>query len=374
MRIVYVITSLGMGGAERQVLGLADRMAARGHAVALLVLRPRLAEEWPTGLDVFRLGMRMTPLSVLAGLLRGRRFLNDFRPDLVHSHSFHANLVARLLKITQPATVVLSTVHNVYEGGWARMLAYRLSDGLSRRTTAVCGAAVERFVRLRAVPLGKCAVVTNGIDGSEFQPDLARRMEMRDAMIAKDDFIWLAAGRIVPAKDFPNLLGAFRLVRERSSRTQLWVAGEWPGGGAEGVEGDGVRWLGLRRDMAAVYDAADGFVLASRWEGMPLVVAEAMAMEKPVVATDVGGVRELVGDDAVLVAARDTDALAEAMIDVMRRTDEERAEMGRAGRGRVLERFIMDAKADEWEGIYRSLAEPAIVKVHPPGAKARRPF
>jgi glycosyltransferase involved in cell wall biosynthesis len=116
MRIVYVLTSLGMGGAERQVLAVAARMAARGHSVALMVLRPRLAEEWPTEIEVVRLGMSRTPLSVLAGLLRGREFLRGYRADIVHSHSFHANLIARLLRLTGCKVPVLSTVHNVYEG------------------------------------------------------------------------------------------------------------------------------------------------------------------------------------------------------------------------------------------------------------------
>ncbi len=75
MRIVYVLTSLGMGGAEKQALALAERMEKRGHRVALLVLRPRVPEEWPTAVGTSWLGMRKTPLSVLTGFVRGCRFL-----------------------------------------------------------------------------------------------------------------------------------------------------------------------------------------------------------------------------------------------------------------------------------------------------------
>ena len=89
-----------------------------------------------------------------------------------------------------------------------------------------------------------------------------------------------------------------------------------------------VRRLGLRSDIAALLDAADGFVLSSAWEGMPLAVGEAMAMAKPVVATDVGGVRELVGDAGVLVPAKNPTALAEAMVAMMKRPTEERSAMG----------------------------------------------
>ncbi len=365
MRIAYVLTSLGMGGAERQVLAMAGRMAKRGHAVTLVVLRPRVAEEWPTDLEVFHLEMRKNPISLMNALARGRRHLREFRPDLVHSHSFHANMIARILSVPVRVAVVLSTVHNVYEGGWARMAAYRLTDGLSRRTTAVSAAAAERFVRLKAVPRNKIAIVTNGIDTAEFAPNPERRARARAAMNASEEFIWLASGRVVPAKDYPNLLRAFARVKAACPKAQLWIAGEGDPTGLKQVNGFAVErglmqqasWLGLRRDMPALLDAADGFVLSSAWEGMPLAVGEAMAMEKPVVATDVGGVCELIGDAAVAVPAGDSEALAEAMLELMRRSAEERERLGRAARARIAEQFSMDVRADEWESLYKSLTQ-----------------
>jgi glycosyltransferase involved in cell wall biosynthesis len=364
MRIVYVLTSLGMGGAERQVAALAERMAARGHAVALLVLRPRQSEEWPATVEIVRLEMRKNPVSLLAGLVRARRFLRAFSPDLIHSHTFPANLAARLLRLLQPASV-LSTIHNVYEGSWPRMLAYRLTDPLSRRTTAVSKAAADRYVRLKAVPACKCVVLHNGIDTAEFAPSFERRARTRSEMGAVGEFIWLAAGRIAPAKDYPNLLRAFAQVRAAVSAVRLWVAGEAAGPEAVAVQalaaklglGDSVRWLGLRRDMPALLDAADGFVLASAWEGMPLAVGEAMAMEKPVVATDVGGVRELVGEAGVIVPAGNPEALAQAMLALMQTTPEARCSLGRAARERIQRQFSLDAKADEWEALYRTVLE-----------------
>jgi glycosyltransferase involved in cell wall biosynthesis len=350
MRIVYMLTSLGMGGAERQVLALAARMAERGHTVATVVLRPKLREEWPTALDVIHLDMRRNPASVFTCMMRARRFLKGFRPDLIHSHSFHANFVARMLGILLPAKV-LSTVHNVYEGGWHRMLAYRLTDFLSVRTTAVSAAAVERFVQLKAIPKRKCVVVTNGIDTAEFAPEAERRARMREEMGAGGDFIWLTAGRIAPAKDFPNLLRAFALVLAARPAAQLWIAGE----GEPMAAQENVHWLGLRRDLPALLDAADGFVLGSAWEGMPLVIGEAMAMEKPVVATDVGGVRELVGDAAVLVSANDSRTLAGAMIALMEMPADDRRKLGEAARNRIEHEFSMEARADQWERLYQDV-------------------
>jgi glycosyltransferase involved in cell wall biosynthesis len=374
MRIVYVLTSLGMGGAERLVLALASRMAERGHTVQLLVLRPPVAEQWPTALPAIHLGMRRTPLSVLGGLAQANRFLCAFRPDLLHSHSFHPNIVARILRLFIPSTAVLSTVHNVYEGGWQRMLAYRLTDGLSRRTTAVSQAAADRFVRLKAVPRRKCTVLTNGIDTAEFAPDRERRSSVRAEMGAsqtgsRGEFIWLTAGRIVPAKDIPNLLRAFAMVRAVYRQAQLWIAGEWAGekakrgsgfvsGFAEGSGSlDGVRILGLRRDLPGLLDAADGFVLASAWEGMPLALGEAMAMEKPVAATDVGGVRELVGEAGTVVPAKDSKALAAAMLSIMQASADERCKAGRAARARIQNQFSIETRAEDWEALYTAMLE-----------------
>ena len=82
MRIMTVLTSLGVGGAEKQALAVAERMAKRGHEVALVVLRPRLPEEWPTALERVHLeigGVRENPASFVAGLRRGRRFFRRFR-------------------------------------------------------------------------------------------------------------------------------------------------------------------------------------------------------------------------------------------------------------------------------------------------------
>jgi glycosyltransferase involved in cell wall biosynthesis len=182
-------------------------------------------------------------------------------------------------------------------------------------------------------------------------------------LAADSDFIWIAAGRLTPAKDYPNLLRAFARVRASQPRMQLWIAGQGTGAqlsalqalAAELAIDNSIRWLGLRRDLPALLDAADGFVLSSAWEGMPLVLAEAMAMEKSVVATDVGGVRELAGETSIIVPAHDVEELAEAMLASMRQPEEERQARARAARRHIETHFSIDARAAEWEALYQNL-------------------
>lgn len=364
MRIVYVLNSLAVGGTERLVVGLARRMAARGHAVALVVLRPQEPDGFSTNLDVVHLNIEGST-SLRGGLRRGTSFLRRFRPDIIHSHNFHGNMLGRAFRLMDRRAALVSTIHNVYEGGWLRMMAYRLSDRLADRTTAVSDAVAEQYVATKAVSRSKCAVVTNGIETGEFVPDAERRRAMRQQMGVRDEFVWLCIARNTAAKDIPNLLQAFGKAWGHEPGMELWMVGPDTSTGAQRAMYalstmptevlDSLRRLGPRRDIPALLDAADGFVLSSAWEGMPLAVGEAMAMEKPVVATDVGGVRELVGDAGVVVAAKDSNALAEAMLAMMQRSAEERAAMGRAGRERILAQFSMDRKADEWETLYLSV-------------------
>jgi glycosyltransferase involved in cell wall biosynthesis len=309
---------------------------------------------------------------LVTALWRARRILRELDPGIVHGHSFHANIFARLVCRFAGRLTVLSTIHNVYEGGWIRMMAYRFTDHLCAHTTAVSKAAADRFIGLMAVRAKKCSVVSNAIDIEEFAPNAERRLDPRESLGADDNFVWLAVGRVAPGKDYPNLLPAFTRILEHDPNAHLWIAGE----GSDTMLRQEIRrsskemvWrqiecLGLRRDLPALLDGADGFVSSSAWEGMPLSIAEAMAMEKPVVATDVGGVRELVGDCAVLVPARDPEALSQAMLEVMQKPIEERKTLGRLTRERIAAHFDIEKRADEWEALYKSLlaavpAQPA---------------
>jgi len=371
VRILYILTSLGIGGAEKQVIALAERMAAKGHTVAFLVLK-HVDQECPIRHPVLRLNLPKTPMGILRGLRFASNFLLLFRPDILHSHTFPANIFARLLRASlrlkrienrvsnEINPVVINTIHNIYEGGWHRMLLYRLTSTQADAVTAVSTAAAERFVRLRAVPRKKISVLTNGIDIQAFNPDKKIRRTARTQMQAGDPFIWLAVGRIVPAKDYPNLLRALRHVQLTHSTATLWIAGEGDpvveaAGDVDNSTPANIQWLGLRHDVVQLLDAADAYVLSSAWEGMPLAVGEAMAMEKPVVATDAGGVRELVGKAGIVVPPADSEALANAMLSIMEISNKQRQEMGQVARERIHDHFSMDVKAVEWDSLYSRL-------------------
>lgn len=361
MRIAYLLNTLATGGAERQVVALAGCMQARGHAVEVFTLRAPAEEEFAAPAPVRRLGITKNPFTLARGFVRGVRLLRTFHPDILVANNIHANLLARALRVFVPRAALVSVIHNENEGGRLRMLALRLSDPLSDGSVAVCGAAAAAAIRRGAVPANKCSAIANGIDCAEFAADENRRVQTRAQAGVGEEFVWLATGRLAPAKNYPGLLRAFAQVRAESPQAILWIAGA-----GEQIYGDQlreladelclgntIRWLGVRSDIPALLDAADGFVLSSAWEGMPLALGEAMAMEKPIVAVKVGGVRELAGECAALVPEGNPAELAAAMIAVMQLPPDARREMGRAARRRVVQSFSQEKSAGQWEELYQ---------------------
>src|SRR5690348_803409 len=136
MRILLVITDLGVGGAERLVTGLADRFASSGHEVVLAYFygEPVLKPADPR-VQLVNLRMVRRPLSVIRSLWRLRRLLREFRPTIVNTHLVHANILVRLLRLVTPMPLLVSSAHNTNEGGRLRMIAYRFTDRLADFST-----------------------------------------------------------------------------------------------------------------------------------------------------------------------------------------------------------------------------------------------
>jgi glycosyltransferase involved in cell wall biosynthesis len=297
-----------------------------------------------------------------AAFVRYGRFVRQWRPDLVHSHMVHANLLARLGRVFAPSTPVVCTIHNVNEGRRWREIAYRFTDPFANATTAVSRAAAERFVRVGAVPRRRMRFMPNGLDFGRAPATEAERARVRADLGAGTGFLWVAVGRLMPEKGHDLLITALHQVCEMRPEARLVIAGEGPQ--RQKLEaliarlelGDKVALLGVRTDVPSILAAADAFVMSSRWEGLPISLLEAASQALPMVSTDVGGCREVVNPDVggVLVSA-DPDELATAMLEVMGRSAEDRAATGRDLRDFARSEFDLDEVVTRWESLYSSL-------------------
>jgi glycosyltransferase involved in cell wall biosynthesis len=315
------------------------------------------------GIPVFSLGIRRK-LPDLGPVLRFARIIRKWRPDIVHSHMVHANLLARIVRFLAPIPVLICSARSIDEGGRFREILYRLTDSLCDLTTQVSQAGLERYVRMGAVPRHKIRYIPNGVDTERFKPNLEDRLKFRKEL-GVDGFVWLAVGRFDPPKDYPTMLQAFARVVHKHSNTILLIAGDGPLrknmenlARELGIE-KRTKFLGIRRDIPQLMNAADAYVMSSSWEGMPNVLLEASATGLPIVATDVGGNREIVLDGVTgfLVPPRNPEALARTMLRIMDLSDEERKEMGKRARKHIEVKFNLDRVVDLWEILYYELLE-----------------
>ena len=360
-RVLYLITSSGgwWGGAESQVRYLAQTFRRRGWDVGVISMLPTessLVDLEGQGIRVATLGLR-GGIPDPRGALRLLRLLRRWRPDVLHAHMVHANLLARLTRLVARTPVLISTIHNENEGPQWRYRAYRWTHGLSTVTTAVSRRAVDEAVRRGAVPASEVILVPNGINIDVYQRDEAVRQTTRAALGLTNAFVWLAVGRVTEAKAYPDMVQAFRHLNRERPTTRLLIAGIGPLEAllrerirAAGLDRE-ITPLGLRSDIPELMQAADGFVLSSAWEGLPMVLLEAGASALPIVATDVGGSRDAVldGETGYLVPAGQPQALAQAMRTVMDLSDDQRRAMGEAGRTHIARTFDLGAVADRWK-------------------------
>lgn len=361
---------MGMGGgAEEQVMHLARGLKERGWEVIIVSMVPPSPmppefEDW--GIRLLHLGMRPGVPSV-SSLFRLARIIREFRPDVVHSHMVHANLLARVVRMIQPYPVLVCTMHALTMAGVKQdrspifEIAHRLTDGLCDKTTAICQAATDHCIRRRAVPAKKIVTLHNCVDIAKFFPSSDARLRTRRELGIEDKFVWLAVGRLEPPKAYPTLLRAMARLGGESRVLLVCGQGSLQGELAALTEKLGiderVRFLGLRGDVPAIMSAADGFAMSSDLEGLPLALIQAAAAGLPIVATDVGGNSEIVTDglNGRLAPAGDPVRFAQALADVEAMDHAHRSAFGRAGQLRVTEKFDTDLVLKKWMELYAGL-------------------
>lgn len=361
-----MLTSLCIGGGERVALLLASRQVKDGHRAMVVSLEeppdgPLAAEMIEAGVEIERVPKRHGFDATLPPRLW--RLFRSSALDVVHTHNPLPLIYAAPAAKAAGARVV-HTKHgphpDVARRLWLRRAGARATDAF----VAVSEVTAAFARTIHEVGEDKLSVIINATDLSRFRPDPARREAARARWgIGFDGWVVGTVGRMAEVKNHPLLLrAAAPLLREDS---WLLIAGDGPERAATealaaelGVS-ERVIFLGETREVAEALNALDVFALSSKVEGLPLVIAEAMATGLPVVATAVGGVPGVVsdGETGFLVAAEDEKALRERL---RRLQDDPRlaAELGARGRAIALERFSDERMAREYMDLYAPPATP----------------
>lgn len=362
--IAIVIPGLDrIGGAEQQAILLAEGLLLRGWKVTIVAMsgnggssRSVLAAK---GIGFVSFGMRKG-LADPRGWIQFNRWLRTSKPDVVHAHLPHAAWFARWSRLAAPIRVLVDTLHSTSTGMTGRKFGYRISAWLTDCVTAVSRAVAGTHLTAKMVSAQKLVVLPNGVQIEGRQAGPTERMVFRQRAGLENKFLWLAAGRLEPVKDYPTMLRAMAGLPEPAC---LVIAGS---GKLEnelkelskqlGVDRR-VRFLGFEPNVSSWMRAADGFVLSSLWEGLPMGLLEAAACGLPAVATDAPGSREVLipGETGLMAPVGDATALRQAMSQLMVTSPEKRAAMGQCACLRVTKGFGLGNVLDRWEELYESL-------------------
>jgi glycosyltransferase involved in cell wall biosynthesis len=323
-RVAYVIGTTA-GGTGRHAAMLAEGCMARRVAVSVFgpaATRRLFPAVTFTPVDI---ADRPRPARDVAAVLRLRRLLARCAPDVVHAHGLRAGALtalalARTPRRPRPAMVV--TAHNAPPSGVMSRAVYLALERLTaRQADAVLCVSADLAGRMRRAGARDVALAVVSAPPAA-APSAEALGRARAAIGAAGRPVVLAVGRLAPQKGFDMLLEAMTSLRDREPEPLLVIAGEGPQAAwlaeRSRTAGGDVRFLGRRADIPALLAAADVVAVPSRWEGQPLIVQEALRAGRPLVASRVGGIPGLTGEDAaLLIPPGDAGRLASAIRSVL---------------------------------------------------------
>lgn len=379
IRVLVVALNMGRGGAERSTVDMVPYLAANGVEITVTCRASRpMGAEADLRASGFRLEVAADP-RLFAWIRAVRRTIRSEQPDVVHTMLFQADLVGRVAALGLGVPVLSSVVNESYSPArytdpavrrwklevtrWIEGFTLRhFSDHAHALTQAVASAAVDR---LGADPT-RLTVVERGREPARLgRREAARRGSARARLgVAPDVPLVLCVGRQDYQKAHDTAVHAFALVRRELPEAVLVVAGR-TGAATPAFEAavdveqlaDSVVRTGHVSDVAELFCAADVLLFPSRFEGLGGVLLEAMTLELPIVASDIGPIRETVGGDdgALLVPVDQPELFAAAVLQLLR--DPVRcAELTAHGRARVVENYSIEVVASRMAAMYRHVA------------------
>lgn len=379
MKIVHIISGLGVGGAETTLLSLVRHTQNTDviHTVICLsALAPLASDFIDAGAKVRILGMHHSRPNPGA-FVRLTKWILEEEPSAVQTWMYHADLIGGIA--TKIANVIkrIRRTHPLPKLVWGihRSEVPTRHSAITRYTARLCS-ILSRYIpdqivccaeaaRLSHIQFGydseKMTVIHNGFDTAKFSPNPEMRLAMLTACHLPNDSLLIGiVGRFNPAKDYDNFLRAAAIAATRLPHARFLMVGKDVDNSnhtlCERIEElgltDKVTLLGPRRDVVQLMPAFDFLCLSSRTEGFPTVVGEAMASGTPCVATNVGDTALLVGETGIIVPPADSTALGLALEKMGLATYEKRAEYSMHARRRIIENFSIKSCWDRYFRIY----------------------
>ena len=368
IKVLHLITELERGGAELLLLDMCRQLRESLDITVAYLRGPGSLVPELQRLDIPVHCLRMRSRADISAVWRLWRLLRRGRFTIIHTHLIDADLVGFIAARLAGVPVIISTKHNTDDFRQRQSLVMKVDSWFANRLDkiiAVSHAVAQMLVQDQHVVSGKIQVVHNGIDTERFQnPDVSQRQAARQSFkFAPPTRVITTVARLHPQKGHRYVLQAIPAVVKACGENICFV---WAGEGPLQHELEAladeldvrrfIRFLGCEQNIPQLLAGSDVFVLASLWEGLGIAVLEAQASGVAVIASRVDGLAEVIDDgvSGCLVAARDPDALAQAIIRLLNDPEQCRR-LAKEGRRIVEQKFSLAGMCRELLGIYQEL-------------------
>ena len=359
MMLYKLLSQINSDEFESEVISLTDAGGPIADKIKML------------GVPVHALGMKRGNHFPFA-LIRLTLLLREKKPDLVQTWMYHSDLIGGIAAKLAGGIKIIWNIRQADIGTdshkrstiWIAKVCEKISSWLPDKIICCSHAALE-FHSSLGYAKEKMLVIPNGFNLDTFHPDKNSRNSVRKELNLdeKTCLVGLVA-RFDPQKDHRNFIQAAGLIRKSDSSVHFILCGD----GITKENSQLMQWikqaeldkcihlLDVRKDVSRLVAAMDVAVSSSLGEGFPNVVGEAMACAVPCVVTDVGDSALLVGDTGKVVAAKDPEALAAAILELLQTSPEFREELGTQARLRVMKNYSLDSVVKKYEAVYRGVA------------------
>ncbi|MBU0476961.1 glycosyltransferase [bacterium] len=356
-RIFYLITDLDIGGAEKMLFELVKRIDKDKFMPEVGCLKGKGI----VGKKLEALGIKVRCFHIekpwhIYKLLGISFFLKQGHFDILHSYLFHANIIGRVCGRMAGIPIIISSIRVCEKKKLYHLWMDRITNWMVNLEICVSKGVKNFTIEKAGIPEHKLKIVENGIPDSFLDAVTSYRNKKAHSLIVG------TVARLSEQKGIEYLLYASERVIKQFPDITFIIAGKGPlASQLEELSGKlnisrNVKFIGFRKDIPELLSVIDIFVLPSLWEGMPNVVLEAMAAGKPAIATDTGGSKDIIDNNinGVLVEPENSEALAEAILKLLKNPDE-RERLGKAAEQRVKEKFPIDKMVSKTEQIYTRL-------------------
>jgi glycosyltransferase involved in cell wall biosynthesis len=371
MKIMHLRSSGGFFGAEGVILNLANGLNKLGFDNHIVCINNVKNPHVELLAEAQKLGIKTESVSCKASIdtkaiFHIRRTIRENKIDILHTHDYKANFFGWMATLFLPVKRVAT--NHLWTGETIALRVYELIDGFLLNCFDKIVAVSDKIAedcRKFLLNKGKLKIIYNGIDLNKYSLQSPSLKIFAELGLPKNSKVVGAVGRLTPQKGFNFLIEAAKQVLDGNPNVIFLIIGDGPCREALLKQAKALNvdkkviFTGIRTDMGNMYNLMDIFVLSSLSEGLPLVVLEAMAMQKPVIATTVGSVPKLVYNEqtGLLVNAKDPQSLASGIVSLL--NDKPKAEfLAAQGKKLVEEKFSSTGMIQQYKEIYEALLKP----------------